>query len=193
MAISTALKRRIFVVAFLALSVSACDLEDLVNSGVVPAPPAEQPEPAAPAPVPAPPEQPPPPAPEPEPAPAPAPAPGLSAEQQQMLDLVNAARAEEGLDPYVANATLMASATEWSRVQAERNTLFHSDLGFIDCNGRGENVAAGQRSVEEVFQGWMTSPGHRANILRDGFTDFGFGFASAAGGVTYWTQQFAAC
>lgn len=110
-----------------------------------------------------------------------------------MLDLVNAARAEAGLAPYAANATLMQTATAWSQEQADQDRMFHSDLGFIDCGGRAENVAAGQRSVEEVFTAWMNSQGHRENILRDGFTDFGFGLAAGGNGTTYWTQQFAAC
>ena len=41
----------------------------------------------------------------------------------------------------------------------------------------GENIACGQRSAAEVVEGWMNSPGHRANILKPGFTHIGVGFA----------------
>lgn len=32
-------------------------------------------------------------------------------------------------------------------------------------HGVGENIAKGQRTVENVHKAWMNSPGHRANIL----------------------------
>ena len=35
--------------------------------------------------------------------------------------------------------------------------------------GAGENIAWGQRSPEEVMNGWMNSSGHRANILNSSF------------------------
>ena len=37
----------------------------------------------------------------------------------------------------------------------------------------GENIACGQRSPAEVVDGWMNSPGHRANILKPDFTHIG--------------------
>ena len=36
----------------------------------------------------------------------------------------------------------------------------------------GENIAKGQRTVEQVMSTWMKSPGHRANILAD-FSEMG--------------------
>ena len=41
----------------------------------------------------------------------------------------------------------------------------------------GENIARGQRSVEEVMEGWMASPEHKKNILDPKFTEAGFGVA----------------
>ncbi len=35
--------------------------------------------------------------------------------------------------------------------------------------GAGENIAWGQRSPEEVMNGWMNSSEHRANILNSSF------------------------
>jgi uncharacterized protein YkwD len=57
----------------------------------------------------------------------------------------------------------------------------------------GENIAAGQRSPEEVMAGWMASPGHCANIMEPGFTHFGVGLyvdANSDLGL-FWTQTFA--
>lgn len=59
----------------------------------------------------------------------------------------------------------------------------------------GENIAAGQNSPEEVVAGWLTSPGHCANIMNSGFTDMGAAYAinsARATGRVYWTQVFAA-
>ena len=56
----------------------------------------------------------------------------------------------------------------------------------------GENIACGQRSAAEVVQGWMDSPGHRANILKPAFTHIGVGFAGGGSAGTYWTQLFGA-
>jgi len=54
----------------------------------------------------------------------------------------------------------------------------------------GENIACGQRSPAEVVDGWMNSPGHRANILKPDFTHIGIGFAGGGPAGTYWTQLF---
>jgi uncharacterized protein YkwD len=47
----------------------------------------------------------------------------------------------------------------------------------------GENLAAGYETPEIVVQGWMESPGHRANILLDEYTDVGI--AMIEGGVLH--------
>jgi uncharacterized protein YkwD len=49
----------------------------------------------------------------------------------------------------------------------------------------GENIAKGQRTCEEVMQGWMDSPGHRANILNPSFATIGIGIAGDC-----WVQDF---
>ena len=38
----------------------------------------------------------------------------------------------------------------------------------------GENVAAGQKSWDEVFKAWQDSPGHDENLLLPGATEVGF-------------------
>ena len=158
-----------------------------------PAPPVAPPTAPEPEPAPEPAAPPPPPAPEPEPAPPPA-TPGLSGEEQQIVDLVNQARAAEGLDPYGVRDDQMAHARSWSAQMAADRNMRHDDLSIPDgCFTAGENVAAGQRSVEEVVDAWMDSPGHRANILSDRFTDIGVGVARAGDGARYWTQNFVGC
>ena len=54
----------------------------------------------------------------------------------------------------------------FSTVLAEYNVSYRAS---------GENIAAGQRTPSEVMNGWMNSPGHRANILGNQFGKVGIG------------------
>lgn len=57
----------------------------------------------------------------------------------------------------------------------------------------GENIAAGSRgiSARTIFDGWLASPGHRANIEAAVYTTTAVGVAVQPGsGATYWTQEF---
>jgi len=59
----------------------------------------------------------------------------------------------------------------------------------------GENISAGKNRVEEVFAWWMTSAGHRANILKPEFALTGFGYCFIEHDIRafhhYWVQAFA--
>lgn len=57
----------------------------------------------------------------------------------------------------------------------------------------GENIAAGQRSVEDVMQGWIESPGHCRNIMSPNFTELGAGLSTSNDSFygRYWAQTFA--
>lgn len=124
--------------------------------------------------------------------------------EQQMLDLVNAARAEEGkpalqYDPQVAKvAQLKAQDLLTTNYFDHESPNYGSPSEMltefgIDWRASGENIAAGQLSVEEVHEGWMNSPGHRENIMADMFTHVGFGFVEGGGDYgTYWVQMFTA-
>jgi uncharacterized protein YkwD len=54
----------------------------------------------------------------------------------------------------------------------------------------GENVAYGYTSGREVVQGWMHSPGHRANILNRGFRVVAVAAAESDSGRWYAAQVF---
>lgn len=53
-----------------------------------------------------------------------------------------------------------------------------------------ENVAWNQLSAQEVVAGWMTSSGHRGNILEPAFTEMGAAMARSSRGEPYWIQVF---
>ncbi|GMF29804.1 unnamed protein product [Phytophthora fragariaefolia] len=119
-----------------------------------------------------------------------------------MLALVNAQRATRGLAPLCLNSKLMAAAKRHSKDMAANNFMSHtgsdgssmssriSDTGF-EWTGIAENVAAGQTTVKTVMASWMSSSGHRRNIL-GGYTMFGTALAYSSNSRYgyYWTQDF---
>lgn len=68
-----------------------------------------------------------------------------------------------------------------------------ADEGYI-FRTWGENIAVGQRTVEDVVDAWLGSPGHCANIMRSQFAQMGA--AGVRGDFSgfealYWTLNFA--
>jgi uncharacterized protein YkwD len=64
--------------------------------------------------------------------------------------------------------------------------------GYTNYHTVGENIAGGQRSVEEVMRAWMASPGHCANIMKRTYTQVGVAVVIKADSTyqIYWTQNF---
>ena len=56
--------------------------------------------------------------------------------------------------------------------------------------GWGENIAYGYATANAVMQGWLNSPGHRANIERASYRAIGVAAAASSSGTIYWTQEF---
>lgn len=118
---------------------------------------------------------------------------------QQVVDLVNQERTKAGLSPITADSTVQAAAQV--RAQEIEQSFSHTrpDGSSFDTalrqqgaqfNGCGENIAWGQKSPQEVMNGWMNSAGHRANILNAKYTKIGVGYHQNASGTNYWTQEF---
>ena len=53
-----------------------------------------------------------------------------------------------------------------------------------------ENVAWNQRDAQAAVARWMSSTGHRANILDPGLTEIGAAMARSSRGEPYWIQVF---
>ena len=72
------------------------------------------------------------------------------------------------------------------RTPAQRVTA----AGYIWSNV-GENIAVGQRSVEEVMNGWTNSPGHCQNLIYLNFRDVAVACVRnvAATNRLYWTME----
>ncbi|WP_327596339.1 CAP domain-containing protein [Streptomyces chartreusis] len=119
----------------------------------------------------------------------------------EVVDLTNRERARAGLRPLAADPALTTAAQSYSADMAARAFYSHTSPEGTQPWDRaaaagsrmraiGENIACGQRSPAEVVEGWMNSPGHRANILKRDFTHIGIGFAGGGPAGTYWTQLF---
>ncbi|MFJ5310181.1 CAP domain-containing protein [Streptomyces sp. NPDC088350] len=121
----------------------------------------------------------------------------------QVVESTNGERARAGLPPLAVDPLLATAAQAHSTDMVARAFYSHTspdgsqpwDRAAAAGSRRrtiGENIACGQRSPAEVVEGWMNSPGHRANILKPDFTHIGIGFAGGGQMGTYWTQLFGA-
>jgi uncharacterized YkwD family protein/spore coat assembly protein SafA len=124
-----------------------------------------------------------------------------SSYEQQVIKLVNAERAKAGLKPLKENWELSRVAEFKSADMRDKKYFDHNSPTYgspftmiknfgISYKTAGENIAAGQKTPEEVMKSWMNSPGHKANILNAGYTQIGVGYVTGGSYSTYWTQQF---
>jgi len=110
--------------------------------------------------------------------------------------IVNEERAAEGVHPLAWNAELALAAHLHAEDMVMQGYFDHASLdgrsfadrsieAGYDASPRGENIAAGQRSPEQVMNSWMGSPGHRNNILATGSNEIGVGLFER-----HWVQVF---
>ena len=104
--------------------------------------------------------------------------------EQNVISKTNTQRARNGLPALQIDMQLMQSARRHAAWMASRRSLQHTSSAVA------ENIAMGQSSSGEAVQDWMTSPGHRANILSSGHARIGVGAYRGANGQIYWCQQF---
>jgi uncharacterized protein YkwD len=137
-----------------------------------------------------------------------------SAEEQEVVRLVNAHRRSNGLAPLAVNEKLNAAAALHSRdmihiinrygvLAGMQHQLFGTlrpaisdrlDAVGYDTWTRlqryGENIAFGYATPATAVQAWIASPSHRANILDPGFTETGVSIRIDAAGQRSFTQDF---
>jgi uncharacterized protein YkwD len=123
--------------------------------------------------------------------------------EQEVAELVNLEREIENLHPLIWDDALGTAARGHSSDMAQLNYFSHTSrdgrefyqritAAGYPCSTCGENIAAGYSSPQAVMNGWMNSPGHRANILNSAFCDLGVGYAFGSTSTYghYWTQDF---
>lgn len=121
--------------------------------------------------------------------------------EEEVARLVNAERAKAGLAPLTLNWQLSRVARYKSQDMIDRGYFAHqsptygSPFDMIESFGirfsaAAENIAYGQKTPADVMKSWMSSPGHRSNILSGNVSEIGVGAAKAYNGTFYWTQLF---
>ena len=118
----------------------------------------------------------------------------IQATRAAILCVLNVERARHGLPALTRNPLLELSSQRHSQDMALRKYFEHDTPEGVDSHTRinvagylqrwtGENLywGTGPKSTPVgAIEGWMKSPGHRANILRPQYTEVGVGIAHAA-------------
>jgi uncharacterized protein YkwD len=128
----------------------------------------------------------------------------LQAVRRALLDRVNRERRAVGVPPMREEPLLDETAQRHAADMLARSYYDHNSpegttvlersqtAGYLP-NMAAENIARGQYAIEEVMDGWMSSPLHRENILSPLFADIGSGLAvgkNANGYQILWVQCF---
>ena len=120
---------------------------------------------------------------------------------REMLDLVNEERRAVGLSELKLSGELSNVAELKAKDMRDQGYFSHTSPTYgspfemmetfgIHYKTAGENIAKGQRSVEQVMKEWMNSSGHRANVLNERYTHLGVGYVTDGAGNGYWVQMF---
>jgi uncharacterized protein YkwD len=131
---------------------------------------------------------------------------GMSAQEAEILRLVNDERKRGGAPALKSSQRLVLASRGHSYDMALRNYLGHDgpagdtpaervrSVG-VDSAALGENIYMDHdtdraKLAERAVQGWLRSPEHRAHMLSRDFGTTGVGIARAANGTAYVTQDF---
>lgn len=132
--------------------------------------------------------------------------------EEQVLQLINQQRADGGCAPLVMQSQLSAAAQSHANAMAVKDFFGHASKNGAKFSARikaqgyrgrkyAENIAAGYASAEKVVSIWMSSQGHRVNIMNCAYTETGIALAYQADDAPlpgsnyamhyYWVQDFA--
>lgn len=135
----------------------------------------------------------------------------LSSIENEILRLVNVERTKAGVKPLVMDETLKNMARFKSNDMLQYQYFEHTSPNFgglkeladkfnYKYTALGENIWMSQSSsavylrqnttAEKIMNGWMNSPGHKANILKTSFGKIGIGVTFSTDGFTHATQEF---
>ena len=116
----------------------------------------------------------------------PEPAPSADVAVQNALIEINAIRTNNGLQPLAFETDLTKAARYHADDMAAKNYFSHTSADGTSFAARvksfgydgftyGENIAKGYGDWSKAIDGWMNSPGHRANLLKAGYKRDGLG------------------
>lgn len=92
---------------------------------------------------------------------------------------------DENLPDLIWNEKLTDAANFHATNMMKQNFFAHKDLESNNVGERaikfgykwrmiGENLAAGETKLPDVFRDWVASPGHCKNMINSSYTQFGF-------------------
>lgn len=126
----------------------------------------------------------------------------VDARAQAVVDLCNSSRRANGvnnmlsIDPVLtlaANIRAKEIYQSFSHTRPNGTSCFtvYNEVGY-SYMAAGENIAAGYTSPESVMEGWINSPGHRANILNASFNKIGVACYEVPNSIYryHWVQLF---
>lgn len=114
----------------------------------------------------------------------------------EVLEQVNQARLDNGLEKVTMDETLMEKAMQraaecavyYNHTRPNGESCFTVlDGGYL--YGCAENIAYGYTTSAGVMNGWLNSQGHYENIMGSDYTHIGVG-SFTQNGTTYWVQLF---
>ncbi|WP_293863052.1 CAP domain-containing protein [uncultured Alsobacter sp.] len=107
---------------------------------------------------------------------------------------VSRLRTAQGLSPVTADPALVRLARQQAEAMARAATMSHDvggsfrsrlAAGGVKAARAAENIGAGQTSLAQMLADWMTSPGHRDNLMMREATRIGLASVQGPGGP-YW-------
>ena len=115
----------------------------------------------------------------------------------EIMELINAHRITEGLNPLQEHNTVKAVAYTHTDYMVEVNNVSHDNFfqrkqslqANASANVVSENVAYGFNSAASVVNAWLNSPTHKENIEGD-YTDFDISAEQNSEGKWYFTNIF---
>ena len=137
----------------------------------------------------------------------PVPTTSVNDDVREVARLINGHRQAIGCPTLAWNTKVAEVAQEHSNDMVARNYFSHDTPEGASAGKRmdkagvrwvrvAENIAAGQRTPREVYNSWMNSPGHRANIENCALREHGIGLTRGKPSLPYgtivyaWTHDF---
>jgi len=120
------------------------------------------------------------------------------ADEAAFVSKINALRGSKGLAALAPDAALAATACTWNDQMIAAGTISHdpnlaAEIASISPNWRkgGENVGMGG-TVDSLFDAFVASPGHYANLVDPQYTRVGVCVGRDASGKLFTTHRFMA-
>lgn len=119
------------------------------------------------------------------------------ARELEVLRLVNYERQANGSNPLTYMSTLEKGANIraleiiklWSHTRPD-GTIFVTAYEYLSYAKIGENLASGPKTPNEVVAGWMSSEGHRRNMLDGDYEHMAISVSEDEERRLYWVQIF---